>query len=57
MGFAEGSMGPKVTAACRFAAVTGRDAAIGALGDLSRIIGGTAGTTVSKLVTGISYGD
>jgi carbamate kinase len=57
MGFAEGSMGPKVTAACRFAAVTGRDAAIGALGDLSQIIGGTAGTTVSKLATGISYGD
>jgi carbamate kinase len=57
MGFAAGSMGPKVTAACRFAAVTGKDAAIGALGDLSRIIGGTAGTTVSKFVTGISYGD
>jgi carbamate kinase len=57
MGFAAGSMGPKVTAACRFAAVTGRDAAIGALGDLGRIIGGTAGTTVSQSATGIYYGD
>jgi carbamate kinase len=57
MGFAAGSMGPKVTAACRFAEVTGRSAAIGALGDLSRIIAGTAGTTVSKFATGVRYGD
>jgi carbamate kinase len=57
MGFAAGSMGPKVTAACRFVAVTGKNAVIGALGDLSRIIEGTAGTTVSKLATGICYGD
>jgi carbamate kinase len=44
--FAAGSMGPKVEAACRFAAGTGKPAAIGALADLSRIIAGEAGTTV-----------
>jgi carbamate kinase len=44
--FAAGSMGPKVEAACRFAARTGKPAAIGALPDLSRIIAGEAGTTI-----------
>jgi carbamate kinase len=44
--FAAGSMGPKVDAACRFAAITGKPAAIGALSDLNRIIAGEAGTTV-----------
>jgi carbamate kinase len=44
--FAAGSMGPKVEAACRFAAVTGKRAAIGALSDLNLIIAGEAGTTV-----------
>ncbi len=44
--FAAGSMGPKVEAACRFAAATGKPAAIGALSDLGRIITGEAGTTV-----------
>jgi len=44
--FAAGSMGPKVTAACRFATATGKPAAIGALRDLSRIMAGKAGTTV-----------
>jgi hypothetical protein len=34
--FAAGSMGPKVAAACRFAAGTGKKAAIGALADLGR---------------------
>jgi carbamate kinase len=45
--FAAGSMGPKVQAACRFAAATGNRAAIGALADLSRIIAGEAGTTIA----------
>jgi carbamate kinase len=45
--FAAGSMGPKVEAACRFAAATGKLAAIGALKDLRRIIAGEAGTTVA----------
>jgi carbamate kinase len=44
--FAAGSMGPKVEAACRFAATTGRPAAIGALSDLEKIVAGEAGTTV-----------
>ena len=44
--FAAGSMGPKVEAACRFAAATGKPAAIGALADLAGILAGEAGTTV-----------
>ncbi len=55
MPFAAGSMGPKVDAACRFVSATGKRAAIGALGDLSRIIAGEAGTTVTTEVDGIVY--
>jgi carbamate kinase len=55
MPFAAGSMGPKVTAACKFVAVTGKDAAIGALGDLARIIAGDAGTTVSSRAEAVRY--
>ncbi len=44
--FAAGSMGPKVEAACRFAAASGRPAAIGALDELAQIVAGRAGTTV-----------
>jgi carbamate kinase len=44
--FAEGSMGPKVEAACRFAQRTGRPAAIGALDDAVAVAAGRAGTTV-----------
>jgi len=54
MPFAAGSMGPKVTAACRFAASHGKTAAIGALQDLGRIIEGKAGTTVSSSVKGVT---
>jgi carbamate kinase len=54
--FAAGSMGPKVEAACRFAAATGNQAAIGALKDLGRIIAGEAGTTISQKGTGIVHG-
>jgi len=46
MSFAAGSMGPKVDAACRFARLAGKPAAIGALADLALIIDGKAGTTV-----------
>ncbi len=53
--FAAGSMGPKVEAACRFAAATGNLAAIGALKDLGRIIAGEAGTTVGPK-GGTTYG-
>jgi carbamate kinase len=53
--FAAGSMGPKVEAACRFARNTGKRAAIGELADLSRIIAGEAGTTVSADQSRIAY--
>ena len=55
MSFAAGSMGPKVEAACRFARLTGKRAAIGALDDLSRIIAGEAGTTIAADAQGIVY--
>lgn len=42
-----GSMGPKVEAACQFARVTGREAVIGALADIDKIVAGLAGTRVS----------
>jgi carbamate kinase len=45
-GFASGSMGPKVDAACRFVERTGGTAAIGALADAAAIIDGHAGTIV-----------
>jgi len=44
--FANGSMGPKVEAACRFVEATGGVAAIGALEDATRIVAGQAGTTI-----------
>ena len=46
LSFAAGSMGPKVEAACRFAAATGKPAAIGALSELDAIVKGEAGTTI-----------
>jgi len=55
MAFAAGSMGPKVDAACRFVQATGKRAAIGELGDLSRIIEGSAGTTITPEANGIEY--
>ena len=55
MSFAAGSMGPKVMAACKFAAATGKSAAIGALSDLNKIIAGEAGTTVSAKESDIAY--
>jgi carbamate kinase len=55
MQFAAGSMGPKVDAACRFARATGKSAAIGELSQLSRILGGQAGTTIDAAAAGIAY--
>lgn len=46
LGLAEGSMGPKVEAAARFARATGRRAVIGSLDDLAAMVGGRAGTVV-----------
>jgi carbamate kinase len=44
--FAAGSMGPKVEAAARFVAKTGKRAAIGSIADIAGIVAGTAGTNV-----------
>lgn len=44
--WAEGSMGPKIEATCRFVERTGGQAAIGALEDAAAIVRGDAGTTV-----------
>jgi carbamate kinase len=44
--FAEGSMRPKVQAACSFASETGHVAAIGALADAAQILGGNRGTRI-----------
>ena len=47
-GFAAGSMGPKVEAACRFAERTGGIAAIGSLTDAVGVLAGTSGTRVNR---------
>jgi carbamate kinase len=52
--FPAGSMGPKVEAACRFVEATGNRAAIGALGDIERILAGQAGTNVSLAEAGMT---
>lgn len=52
-GFAAGSMGPKVEAACRFVELTGDTAAIGRLEDAQQIIAGLAGTIITP---GGNYG-
>ncbi len=44
--FAEGSMGPKVTAACQFIEHGGEFAAIGSIGDASALLTAAAGTVV-----------
>jgi carbamate kinase len=46
--FPEGSMGPKVEAACAFARATGHRAAIGRLEDAEALLEGTAGTIVAE---------
>jgi carbamate kinase len=55
LGFAAGSMGPKVQAACEFARHTGKTAVIGSLADIEAIVQGTAGTRISTATPGISY--
>jgi carbamate kinase len=44
--FAEGSMAPKIEAACRFVEATGQRAAIGSLERVTEILSGTSGTGV-----------
>jgi len=55
LGFASGSMGPKVQAAIEFARQTGRDAVIGSLPDIQAIAERRAGTRVSTTTPGIRY--
>ena len=55
MGFAAGSMGPKVQAAVNFARNTGKDAVIGSLSDIVDIVKGKAGTRITQKATEISY--
>lgn len=55
LGFAKGSMGPKVQAAINFTQATGRDAVIGSLGDIVDIVKGKAGTRVSSKAKGIEF--
>ncbi len=55
LGFAAGSMGPKVQAACEFARATGKTAVIGSLSDIEAIVQGSAGTRISTAKPGITY--
>jgi carbamate kinase len=55
LGFAAGSMGPKVSAAMEFARNTGNAAVIGALSDIVAITEHRAGTSVSVTEPGIRY--
>ncbi|KAA3635771.1 MAG: carbamate kinase [Armatimonadetes bacterium] len=55
--FPEGSMGPKIVAACEFALATGNPAAIGALSDVGHMLNRAAGTIVTTETTGITYRD
>ncbi|PRP69505.1 carbamate kinase [Chromobacterium amazonense] len=55
LGFAAGSMGPKVEAACEFARLTGKKAVIGALEDIEKIVKGEAGTIISTEKPGIDW--
>ena len=55
LGFAAGSMGPKVQAACEFARNTGKVAVIGSLADIEAIVQGRAGTRVNAAKPGITY--
>ncbi len=50
--FADGSMGPKVDAVCRFVEATGKRAAIGRLEDIAGLVAGTAGTQVASALSG-----
>jgi carbamate kinase len=54
--FAEGSMGPKVRAACSFVEETGGLAAIGSILDTPALLRGEAGTLVTRDANGLEAG-
>jgi carbamate kinase len=56
-GFAEGSMGPKVLAACEFVEKTGKRAVIGSMTDTPALLAGEAGTTVTLDAAGLELGE
>jgi carbamate kinase len=53
--FPAGSMGPKVEAACRFAEMTGKTAAIGALADIAAIARGEKGTLIGRSFSDMTF--
>lgn len=55
LGFAAGSMGPKVQAACEFARNTGCVAVIGSLENIEAIVQGRSGTRISMACDGIVH--
>jgi carbamate kinase len=55
-GFAEGSMGPKILAACEFVERTGKRAVIGSMADTPALLAGNAGTTVTLDAAGLELG-
>jgi carbamate kinase len=55
--FAAGSMGPKVRAACQFAAESGGLAAIGSISDTPALLRGEAGTIVTRDADGLEFGE
>jgi carbamate kinase len=55
-GFAEGSMGPKVRAACQFVQTTGKRAVIGSMTDTPALLRGESGTTVTLEPPGLVLG-
>jgi len=55
--FAAGSMGPKVRAACSFAAETGGLAAIGSITDTGALLRGETGTIVTRDAEGLEFGE
>jgi len=48
---------PKVIAASDFARATGKTAAVGALADIGGMLAGTAGTRVTRGVSGVVFAD
>jgi carbamate kinase len=54
--FAAGSMGPKVRAACSFVDETGGLAVIGSILDTRALLGGEAGTIVTRDAVGLELG-
>jgi carbamate kinase len=52
-GFAEGSMGPKVRAACQFVEQTGGRAVIGSIRDTPNLVRGEAGTVIALDAAGL----